>query len=158
MHSSLRIASPFALFSASVCNNGFSCPSILNLLWVIWPLTSLLSLSVWHGARHCIMCHTYFLFSLFCVLPSRCPQSGTRQTTAFSKERHPARRPFSLGTKPTISLQICFSVVYISVSRVVYTYAGWAMQRKSASALSFTEKTAFLSSYISNLNWNESCL
>lgn len=51
----------FALFSASVCNNGFSCPEhSLNRLWVIRPLTPLLSLSVWPDAMHCIKCRTFF--------------------------------------------------------------------------------------------------
>lgn len=64
----------------------------------------------------------HFCFpKLFCVLPSWCPQSGTGQTVAFCKGWHPARRPFSVGTKPNRSLQICFSVVYISVSRLLYT-------------------------------------
>lgn len=103
MHGVSPVASLAALFSASAWNNGFSCPNSLNLLWVIWPLTSLLSLSDWHSAKHGIKCRTFFS-PLFCVLPYWCPQTG---------KGHPAKRPFSMGTKPNLSKSA--SVWYTSV-------------------------------------------
>lgn len=52
---------PFLRYFQHVCNNGFSWPKhTLNRLWVIRPLTLLLSLSVWHDAMHCIKCRTFF--------------------------------------------------------------------------------------------------
>lgn len=111
----------FALFSASVCNNGFSCPEhSLNRLWVIRPLTPLLSLSVWPDAMHCIKCRTFFSpKTILCLIILM--SSEWHKANSLCQGWHPARRPFSVGTKPKIALQICFSVVYISVSRWLYT-------------------------------------
>lgn len=70
--------------------------------------------------------------SLFCVLPYWCPQTG---------KGHPANRPFFHGNKAK-SLQICFSVVYISVSRLLYTCTGWLM-KESACVLPLHRKQRF---------------
>lgn len=119
MHSASLVVSLAVLFSASACNNGFSCWTQSESALSDFTFELTISLSVWHSAERRIMCHTHFSPTNYFV----CYHTDVlrlEEGERLGYLRASSQEAFFYGNKAK-SVQIRSSVAYISGSRLLYT-------------------------------------